>query len=163
MIWVDYIILVIIAISALLSLWRGFVKEAISLASWIAALWVAMLFFYDLADLMKDWIESATVREWVAFGVLFVGTVLVGGLINYLAGQLVSKTGLTATDRTLGMVFGITRGIVIVAVLVLLAGWLTRLPQDTWWQESMLLGHFQDMAVWLRSFLPTDVAEHIQF
>ena len=163
MIWVDYIVLVIIAISALLSLWRGFVKEAISLASWIAALWVAMLFFYDLADLMRAWIESPTVREWVAFGALFVGTVLVGGLINYLAGQLVTKTGLTATDRTLGMVFGITRGIVIVAVLVLLAGWLTRLPQDPWWQESILLGHFQDMAVWLRSFLPANVAEHIQF
>ena len=163
MIWVDYILLAIIAISTLLSLWRGFVKEAVSLASWVAALWIAMLFFYDLADVMQEWIESPTVREWVAFGALFVGTVLVGGLVNFLAGQLVAKTGLTATDRTLGMVFGIARGIVIMAVLVLLAGWFTSLPQDPWWQEALLLGHFQEMAVWLRSFLPDDVADHIQF
>ena len=161
-IWVDFILLGIIAISALLSLWRGFVKEALSLASWIVALWVGMLFFGDLADLMRNWIDTPSIRNVVAFVMLFVGTVLVGGLVNYLAGQLVAKTGLTATDRALGMVFGITRGVVIVAVLVMLAG-LTNLPQDPWWQESLLLAHFQDMALWLRSFLPADIADRIRF
>ena len=162
MIWVDFVLLGIIAISALLSLWRGFVKEALSLAGWIVALWVGMLFFGDLADLMRDWIDTPSIRNVVAFAMLFIGTVLVGGLVNYLAGQLVAKTGLTATDRALGMIFGITRGVVIVAVLVLLAG-LTSLPQDPWWQESLLLAHFQDMALWLRSFLPADIADRIHF
>jgi membrane protein required for colicin V production len=60
------------------------------------------------------------------------------------------------------MVFGIARGIVIVAVMVMLAG-LTTLPQDPWWKESLLLAHFQDMAMWLRGFLPPDIAEDIQF
>jgi membrane protein required for colicin V production len=161
-IWVDYILLVIIAISALLSLWRGFVMEAISLVSWIVALWVAVIFFQDLANLMKDWIDTPSIRDVVAFAILFVSTVLVGGMVNFLAGQLVAKTGLTATDRALGMLFGIARGVVIVAVLVLLAG-LTALPQDPWWQEALLLGHFQDMALWLRSFLPDHVAENIRF
>jgi len=161
-IWVDYILLVVIAISALLSLWRGFVMEAISLVSWITALWVAMIFFQDLAHLMQDWIDTPSIRDITAFAILFVGTVLVGGLVNYLAGQLVAKTGLTATDRVLGMLFGIARGVVIVAVLVLLAG-LTALPQDPWWKEALLLGHFQDMALWLRSFLPANIAENIRF
>jgi len=93
---------------------------------------------------------------------LFIGTLLVGGLVNYLAGQLISKTGLTSTDRILGMIFGIARGAVIVAVLVMLAG-LTTVPQDPWWQDSMLLGYFQDIALWLRSFLPADIAERIRF
>ena len=162
MIWVDYILLAIIAISALLSLWRGFVKEALSLASWIVALWVALLFFHDLADWLARWIETPSIRDAVGFGLLFVVTVLIGGLVGYLAGQLVAKTGLTATDRALGMIFGVARGVIIVAVLVLLAG-LTNLPQDPWWQESLLLKHFQDMALWLRSLLPADIAENIKF
>ncbi len=162
MIWVDYILLLIVAVSALLSLWRGFMKEAISLVSWIAALWVGMLFFDDLARVMRDWIDTPTIRNVVAFGLLFIATLLVGGLVNYLAGQLVRRTGLTSTDRILGMIFGIARGVVIVAVLVMLAG-LTTVPQDPWWQESALLGYFQDMALWLRSFLPADVAERIRF
>jgi len=161
-IWVDYILLLIVAVSALLSLWRGFMKEAISLVSWIAALWVGMLFFDDLARVMRDWIDTPTIRNVVAFGLLFIATLLVGGLVNYLAGQLVRRTGLTSTDRILGMIFGIARGVVIVAVLVMLAG-LTTVPQDPWWQESALLGYFQDMALWLRSFLPADVAERIRF
>jgi membrane protein required for colicin V production len=162
LIWVDYFLLAVITISALLSLWRGFVREALSLVSWIAALWVAMLFFHDLADWLSRWIETPSIREILAFTILFVSTVMIGGLINYLAGQLVSKTGLTATDRALGVVFGVARGVVIVAVLVLLAG-LTTFPQDPWWSDSLLLVHFQDMALWLRSFLPTDIAEQIRY
>ncbi len=162
MIWVDLVLLGIIAISMLLSLWRGFVKEAVSLVSWIAALWVAMLFFHDLSRWLMRWIDTPSIRDVLGFAMLFVVTVLIGGLFGYLAGQLVSKTGLSATDRTLGMVFGIARGIVIVAVLVMLSG-LTTLPQDPWWQESLLLTHFQDVAIWLREFLPDNVAESIKF
>ncbi len=162
MIWIDYILLAIILVSALLSLWRGFVREALSLASWIAAMWIALVFFHDLADWLARWIETPSVRDVVAFGVLFIVTVMVGGLISYLAGQLVAKTGLTATDRVLGVVFGVARGIVIIAVMVLLAG-LTALPQDPWWQQSLLLGHFQELALWIKSFLPEDIARNIQF
>ncbi len=162
MIWIDYILLAIILVSALLSLWRGFVREALSLASWVAALWVALVFFHDLGDWLGRWIETPSVRDIVGFGLLFIVTVLVGGLISYLAGQLVAKTGLTATDRALGVVFGVARGVVIIAVMVLLAG-LTALPQDPWWQQSLLLGHFQELALWIKSFLPEDIARNIQF
>lgn len=162
MIWVDYFLLAIITVSALLSLWRGFVREALSLATWILALWVAILFFEQLSGWLARWIDTPSISDVVAFTVLFISTVVLGGLVNLLAGQLVDRTGLTATDRALGMVFGIARGVVIVAVLVLLAG-LTTLPQDPWWKEALLLHHFQDLALWLRSFLPADVAENIHY
>ncbi len=162
MIWVDYFILAIIAVSALLSLWRGFIKEALSLASWVAALWVAMLFFDDLGRYLAQWIDAASVRSAVAFVILFVGTVIVGGIVNHLVGKLVEKSGLSATDRALGVLFGVARGVVIVSVLVMLAG-LTPVPSDAWWSESLLLGRFQEMAMWLRSFLPAGIAEKIQF
>lgn len=162
MIWVDYFILAIIVISALLSLWRGFFREALSLISWLAALWVAMLYFDELGRYLARWIDTPSVRGAVAFVMLFVGTVMVGGVVSFLVDKLVEKSGLTATDRALGVVFGVARGVVIVAVLVMLAG-LTSVPQDPWWHESLLLGHFQDMAMWLRSFLPAGMAEKIQF
>ncbi|HED52204.1 MAG TPA: CvpA family protein [Gammaproteobacteria bacterium] len=162
MIWVDYFILAIITISALLSLWRGFIKEALSLLSWVAALWVAMLYFDTLGRYLAEWIDTPSVRGAVAFVMLFVGTVIVGGVVNFLVGKLVEKSGLSATDRALGMIFGVARGAVIVSVLVMLAG-LTSVPQDPWWRDSLLLAHFQDMAMWLRSFLPASIAEKIQF
>ena len=90
MIWIDFILLGIIGISALLSLWRGFVKEAVSLASWIVALWVAMLFFHDLSSWLARWIDTPSIRDVLGFAMLFIATVLIGGLIGYLAGQLVS-------------------------------------------------------------------------
>lgn len=162
MIWVDYFILAIITVSALLSLWRGFIKEALSLVTWVAALWVAMLFFDDLARYLAQWIETRSIRGAVAFAVIFVGTVIAGGIVNFMVGKLVEKSGLSATDRALGVLFGVARGVVIVSVLVMLAG-LTAVPQDAWWSESLLLVHFQDMAMWLRSFLPASIAENIQF
>ena len=116
----------------------------------------------SLGGWLARWIDTPSISDVVAFTILFVSTVVLGGLVNLLAGQLVAKTGLTATDRALGMVFGIARGVVIVAVLVLLAG-LTTLPQDPWWSESVLLRHFQDLALWLRSFLPPDVAGNIHY
>ena len=83
-------------------------------------------------------------------------------MVNYLAGKLVDKTGLTGTDKMLGVVFGIARGAVIVAILVLLAG-LTPVPQDPWWQDSMFLGYFEELAMWMRDFLPSGIANNITY
>ena len=160
--WIDVVILAVIALSAVLSLWRGFVKEALSLASWIVAIWVAVVFFEPLAGMLSGWISSATARKVTAFVALFLCTLILGAVLSQLAGQLVRRTGLTGTDRALGVVFGAGRGVLIIALLVLLAGFTT-IPQEAWWRESRLLVHFQDLAIWLRSFLPPDIKESIQF
>ncbi len=162
MIWVDFFILGVILLSGLLSLWRGFVKEALSLLTWIAAPMIAILFYEDFAPWFERWVSVPSARLALAFGILLVLVLILGGLVNYLVGQLVSKTGLTGTDRALGIVFGIARGVMVVGVLVLLAG-LTQVPQDPWWKESIFLKHFVDLALWMRSFLPTDIAANIQY
>lgn len=162
MIWVDFFILGVILVSGLLSLWRGFVKEALSLITWIAAPVIAILFYEDFAPWFERWVSVPSARLALAFGILLVLVLILGGLVNYLVGQLVSKTGLTGTDRALGIVFGIARGVMVVGVLVLLAG-LTQVPQDPWWKESIFLKHFVDLALWMRSFLPTDIAANIQY
>jgi len=149
MIWVDIVIPGVIAISALLSLMRGFVREALSLLGWLAAFWVALTFAKDFADLLLTGISTPSIRVVVSFTILFVVMLVISALVNRLAGSLVAKTGLSSTDRIIGMIFGIARGVVVVAVLVLLAG-MTTIPQDSWWQESVLIDVFHKLALWLR-------------
>jgi len=162
MAWIDIVIIALVILSAVLSLFRGFVKEALALASWLVAFWVAMVFHEDLAAVLSQWLGEPSVQKIAAFSILFISVLLLGALVNYLAGKLVDKTGLTGTDRMLGVVFGVARGGVIVAVLVLLAG-LTDLPQDSWWQESRLLGYFQDFAIWIHDLVPEGMLGEITY
>ncbi len=155
--WVDLIIIAIIVISALISLVRGFVKESISLASWVVAGFIALRYFTALADLLEPYIESPTIRNGTGFAILFVCSLIVGAVINFMASQLVSKTGLSGTDKSLGVVFGAARGIIIVIMLVLLAG-LTPMPSESWWNESTMVEYFASMASWIKDILPDDVA-----
>ncbi len=98
MIWVDYVILGIICLSSLVSLLRGFMREAFSLAAWILAFWIGWTFFRDLAEHLV-WITVPSVRLGAAFAILFVITLILGALVNCLVGPLVDRTGLTGTDR----------------------------------------------------------------
>ena len=162
MIWVDYGILAIVLISAFVSLLRGFVKEALSLTGWILAFWISLTFSGNLASVLKDSITSPTLRLIAAFAILFLLSLLVTAVVNFFASRLVKVTGLTGTDRMLGMVFGILRGMVLVAVLVLLAG-LTTFPKEPWWRHSVLLPQFQTTALWLRGFLPKDLGRSFNY
>ena len=160
--WLDYVIIGVIALSVIISVFRGFVREALSLLVWALAVWIGWTFFRDLAAHLTSWIDLPSLRLAAAMAILIVGVLIIGGLVTYLLGEIVERTGLSGTDRMLGMVFGAARGLLLVAVLVLLAG-LTPLPQDPWWGDSLLVGYFEEMAIWLRDLLPSDVAERFRF
>ncbi len=161
--WIDIVILVIIALSAGISLFRGFVREALSLLAWVVSIWVAITFSHKLSVLIEGLIASASARLAVAFVALFVVTLIAGSMANYLASQLIKKTGLTGTDRMLGIIFGVARGVAVVVIMVMLAGLTQAIPEEIWWKQSMLMAHFQDAALWMRNFLPSDVASNIVF
>ena len=161
MIWIDYAILGIVGISSAFSLMRGFIREALSLAGWIAAFWVALAFSGVVARWLEGFVSVPSVRVGIAFAGIFFGVLLLGGIVLRLAGLVVEKTGMSGTDRTLGIVFGALRGIVITALLVLLAG-LTSLPREPWWSRSVLLPHLVELANEIRAFLPPDVQEQIR-
>jgi membrane protein required for colicin V production len=160
-IWVDYVIAGIILLSALISLFRGFIREALSLVIWVLAFFVAWGFFRTVATHL-DWIELPSARYGVAFFTLFVTTLVAGALVGFLIGQVLEKTGISGTDRLLGVIFGATRGALLVAVLVWLGG-LTPLPNDPWWQQSPMIGYFGELAQWLRGLLPQDVAARFNY
>ncbi|MBF0254982.1 MAG: CvpA family protein [Gammaproteobacteria bacterium] len=159
--WLDYAIISLILISSLVSLLRGFVREALSLAFWVVAFFVAQMFFRDLAVPLAQWISVPSLQLAAAFALIFIAVLFAGGLFTFLIAKLIDATGLSGTDRVIGMLFGATRGALIVAGLVLLAG-LTPMPQDPWWQQSLLVGHFEELASWLRGLLPADFAERIR-
>ena len=162
MVWLDIVIIGIVLLSALISLVRGFVREAFSLAVWVLAFWVSWSFFRDLEVPLQAWIDSPTVRLGIAFAALMIATLTVGGLVNYLIIQLVELTGMSGTDRLIGMIFGAARGVLLVAVLVLLAG-LTPLPKEDWWLASTLVSYFQELSYWLRDLLPPEFADHFRY
>ncbi len=162
MIGVDYAILGILLISSFISLVRGFVKEALSLAGWILAFWISLSFAVPLSKLLAASMEDPTLRLILAFVALFILTLIVSAVINFFASRLVQRTGLTGTDRFLGVIFGFLRGALLVSVLVLLAG-LTTLPKEPWWDDSFLLFRFQAIAMWIRELLPADVAASFNF
>ncbi len=163
MIWIDYAILGLIFISLIIGLFRGLIREAFSLFTWIIAIWIGLSFSRKFSVFLEPVIGfSSSARIAVAFAILFFVTLILGGIISYLLSALVKKTGLTGTDRFAGMLFGIARGMVVVAVLVMLAG-LTPLPEDTWWKKSKLIPPFQSLAIWLRDQVPSSMAGYLNY
>lgn len=148
---VDVVIIFVIFLSALFSLLRGFVKEAISLASWILAAWIGANFSSNLAQMLP--IDSPAVAQASAFGMLFITTLLIGSLVNYSIAKFVKTTGLSSADKVLGVGFGFLRGLMIIVVFVVVAG-MTPIPNQEWWQTSVLLERFERAAIMLKDYLP---------
>lgn len=162
MIWIDFTMIGLVCISAIIGLFRGLVREAFSLLIWGIAIWVGLTFSRNLSVLLEEILSYPSMRIAVSFAILFVICLILGSLISYLLGEFVKKSGLTGSDRFLGMIFGISRGILVIAVLVLFAG-LTPLPEDSWWRDSTLIPPFQEVAVWLRNQVPDSLAGYINY
>lgn len=148
--WADWAIFAILAVSSLISLKRGFVKEALSMANWVLAFVIAMTFRDALSVLLEPQIATPSLRDMVAFGLLFAATLIIGAMVNYLIGELVRMTGLSGTDRLFGMIFGFIRGFIIVMAALLLLPSLVSIDQDTWWKESLVIPHLLEFEDWCR-------------
>lgn len=148
--WADWTIVGILAISSLISIRRGFVKEAISLLVWGMALFVSMAFHGHMAVLMQAVVESASLRYLLSFVVLFVATFVVGSMVKYLVGELVRMTGLSGTDRLFGMAFGLARGMIVVMAVLILVPMAFPVNQYSWWQQSTLIPQFLLIEYWCK-------------
>ena len=151
---VDVVIIFVIVLSALFGLMRGFMKEAISLAKWIIATWIAATFAPKLAPILPAAIESEAVRQAISFASLFIIVFILGTVITHLVTRVLIKTGLTSLDRVLGLGFGILRGVLIIIIFVIVGSHFPQLPKQYWWQESVLLGRFENMVVWIQDYIP---------
>lgn len=162
MTWFDYAVLAIIAISVLLSIIHGFVRELLALMSWIIAFLVAQLFAADVAPLLPAAVPNPSLRLLAAFLAVFLVVLLVMTLLAIVISHLVKSVGLGAVDRLLGAAFGLVRGLAMVMLAVLLAG-LTPLPKQPVWRQAMFSPPLEALANVIKVWLPYDLSKHIHY
>ncbi|WP_146910387.1 CvpA family protein [Arenimonas daejeonensis] len=159
--WADFALLGVLAISMAVGLWRGFVIEVLSLTVWIAAFWLSIGFGADVAAYFTG-VSEPSARLFLGYAGVFLVVLILGGLATWGIGKLIANTGLSGTDRVLGLGFGLARGLVLACVAVMLLGF-TPVPQDAWWSQSRFLPGVQRGAEWMVTFLPPEAAGLIRF
>lgn len=153
----DWVIVAILLVSVVVGLWRGLIREVLSLVVWVAAVTAAILFGAQVAEFYGDWVSVPSVRVALGYATVFLLVFIVFALLAWLVTKLIRNGGLSGTDRVLGLGFGLLRGGLLVAVLVLLLGY-TPMPRDPWWQQSQLIPRFEPLAAWVREQLPDTLA-----
>jgi membrane protein required for colicin V production len=156
--YADLALLALVALSILIGFWRGFIKEVFALAVWLLAFLLAFHYSGMLAERLEPWLELPSARTGAAFAGIFLVTLIIGGLLTWLVGKLVEKTGLSGSDRLMGGVFGALRGALLIIMLILVAGF-TPVPQDPWWQESRVITSMLPLADWASGMLPENLRE----
>lgn len=130
----DVVMGIVIVVSAVFGLMRGLVREVLSLAIWTAALLLGIVFADSVAALLGLEL-SAVLQTAIGFAIVFVAVLVAGALAQRFLGGLVESTGLTGTDRTLGLVFGTVRGAAVVLVALILLRPFAE--SRDWWAESL--------------------------
>ncbi|HZV61242.1 MAG TPA: CvpA family protein [Methylophilaceae bacterium] len=158
----DYVFLAIIGLSVLISIMRGFVREVLSLAGWVIAFLVARAYCLQLAQVLPTAIPGEPFRILAAFLILFLAVLLVSSLLGIALSLLFRQVGLNWLDRVLGALFGLARGGIIAVVLVLVGG-LTSLPQDTRWRNAMFSAPLEAIVMSVLIWFPADIAKHVKY
>ena len=158
----DYIVLVIIGLSVLLSMMRGGLREVLALAGWVVAFYVGRTYTSLLIPLLPTSIPTESLKVLAAFLILFLATLLVTSLISITLSQLLKKIGLGWFNRFFGGLFGLVRGLIIVAVLVLLAG-LTNIPKDLMWRNAMFSAPLEAFVLTCLPWMPQSIAKHVKY
>lgn len=151
--WVDLIIMAVIALSVITGLIRGFVKELIALGVWILAIWLAYSYSQALDPWLQKYIQDKTARTITAFIAILVATLIAGGIVNALLSFILKRSGLSGTDRILGMGFGFVRGVFIVALIMAVIK-MTSLPYQEYSSNSKLYTKFDPVVNWLYNLMP---------
>lgn len=162
MTWIDYVVLLILGVSVLISFWRGAVRELFSLLGWVAAWLAAVNFAEQVAALLPSAIVQPNLRLLAAYVIVFFVVVVSTIMLGIMLSTVLKAIGLGVFDRLLGGMFGLVRGLVIALVLILAAG-LTPLPQAEPWRNSMFSPVFEAAGVQARAFLPDQLAQHIRY
>src|SRR5512140_1283918 len=158
----DFAVILVVGVSALVALGRGLVREVLALATWLAALVLALLYATPVARAFGGLHVSSAVTEVIGFIAVFVGVLIVGGLVARLVSGAIAAIGLGWLDRLFGAAFGVVRGLALVLLGILIAG-VTDLPRRPWWQGSAWAGPLTAAALEFREWLPPGWAARLDF
>ena len=162
MTWLDYAVLIVLAASILWGVWRGFIHEVVSVASWVLAFLAANLFAGPIGEALPKSMLTPEARVLVSFVVVFIVTLIVCTVVGNLLSKMVKVAGLGPLDRTLGGVFGLARALVILLAFALVAG-LTALPRQPAWRNSISGDSLAQGALALRPWLPRSFSERLRY
>lgn len=158
----DYVVSGIFLVSIVLSIFRGFVREALSIAGWVVAFIVASAYSSLFEQFLPAEITGETLRISIAFVLTFLSVLLITALAIMLLTTLIKGIGLGFIDRLFGSVFGFLRALAIVTLLVLIAG-LTTIPNQLFWQQAVLSRPLEAIAVQVLPWLPNDLSKRISY
>ncbi len=158
----DYVVIGIVGLSLLFGLWRGVVGEVIALMAWALAIFAAVEFGTQVGLAVFAGIADPAVRTLAGCVLIFVGVLVAMSLVRMAVRSMVKALGLSVSDRLLGMVFGLVRGVLVSMVLVGLGG-MTSAPKQAWWREATLAPPLETAVMVARSWLPDDLAKRIRF
>lgn len=159
---IDWILLIVLALSALFGALRGFVAEVLSMGVWIGAFWLAFHYGADVADGLQAQIHDAAGRLLLAYALVFIVAMVLGSVVSWLVSAMVKSLGLGDVNRFLGLCYGLLRGALLGCVLVLVLGW-TALPREPQWRASPLIPLYQAGAEAMKNWLPETAAAHVSF
>lgn len=158
----DFVLLAILAISVVLGLLRGLLKEVLSLVAYASAFLAAIWWGPVVSEWFAQWITQPFVCMALAYLSVFIAVLLSIGFINMTLAALLSKTGLTPADHGLGGMFGLVRGVLFVLVLVTLAGY-TPLPEEPWWKDAMFSKQVVSVIQQIKLKLPPPVNDWLPY
>ena len=156
----DWVFAVVLLMSVLLGAWRGLVFEVLSLLSWIAAFVLAQWLAMDVAQYLPMSGASEMVRYGAGFLLVFIATVMLGGLLAALLKKLMTSVGLRPVDRVLGATFGAVRGVLLLLLATVLAA-MTPFKSSPAWQESQGVAVSLTVLHTLQPSLPRDLVKYL--
>jgi membrane protein required for colicin V production len=156
---VDYIIIAVVGLSVLTGLFRGFVKESIALVVWVVAIWAAYTYAALVANWLQPYIDDSAVRTAAGFVMILLIVLLLGGILNAVLSFILHRTGLSGTDRLLGMLFGFVRGVFIVALVIVVLNMTSLAKKEDYANHSFLYTKFDPLVNWLSSMMPSFIKQ----
>jgi len=158
----DYAVLIIIGLSVFLGIMRGLVREVLGLVGWVAAFFIAKTYSSQLVPMMPIDIPTDGLKILAAFLVVFLATLLAASLLAIALSAILNKIGLGWLNRLLGIFFGLTRGVVIVCIIVFMAG-LTDIPKDSRWRDAMFSAPIEALVLNVLPWLPESIAKYVKY
>ena len=158
----DLAVLLLVAASAVIGAWRGLIGEVLALLAWAIAIVAAWLFGPGIGESLFSGIKEPALRTLAGCGSMVVAVLVAMMALKFLIRKALQALGLSLTDRVLGAVFGVVRGMAIVLVLVAAAG-LTGIPKQAWWKEASLAPPLETVVLALRPMLPPDIGKRLRY